>query len=166
MAVQTSGTPTMSTRSISPSFLAFLRLCNRGQTEVFKPDEKYKIPYREDILFSDCYIPIHINALVGIAPGSGFSIVEPTRIQWFQYSYLTSCEASGSSFQTCQIQVGTKLIEMEGRHLDRIAELINERYLRKLFLPVDFENLSSDSGPPDMTWVNKLTIKTVEKIED
>jgi hypothetical protein len=60
----------------------------------------------------------------------------------------------------------TLTIEMEGRYLDRIAELINERYLRKLFLPVDFESLSSDSGPPDLTWVNKLTIKTVGKNEE
>jgi hypothetical protein len=37
---------------------------------------------------------------------------------------------------------------------------------RKLLFPVDFENLSSDSGPPDMTWVNKLTIKTVVKNEE
>ncbi len=153
----------MSTHQPSASLLDFLRLSNQRQNQSFKPDEQYKIAYREDVPLSDCYIPSHINALVGIHPGAGFCIVEQNRVRSFQYTYLTCCESLGNAYEQCRIEVGRQIIELEGRHLDRLVDLVTERLLVKLYLPANFEALAQDCGPKEMTWVSRLTITTAEE---
>jgi hypothetical protein len=153
----------MNNRQPSASLLKFLRLPNHGQNEAFNPRLKYKLEYREDIPLADSYIPHDINALVSIHPGSGFSIVEHSRVRSFQYTYLSACECQGVGFEQCRIEVGTHVIELEGRHLDRIVDLVTERHLMKLYLPANFEVPEQDSGPKEMTWVRGLTITTSEQ---
>ncbi len=156
----------MNNRHQSPGLLTFLRYSDKNQIEAFKSTDKYKIDFREDIPLSDGFIPAHLNALVGHGPGSGFSLVEPTRVRSFQYAHLQKCEARGEGFEQCRIEVGTNVIELEGRNLDRLVNLLTEHLLRKLYLPANFEESHADLGPREMTWISKVNVTNATKDQE